>query len=152
MMTERIMGEFTCAKCGAKFSRLYNPRSRKPEVCDECQHKKKIERDRRRRGDLKPSGPHYIVKKCRRCGKEFRQSAKVHLNHDTTFTDYSYCENCRRRNALAARSCDSRWAAIGGHGGLDFETAGTARMRKYRAKVISYKPTNQRTNKPTNQP
>ena len=81
-----------------------------------------------------PSGPRCIVKTCRRCGKKFKQSAKVHLNCTTSFTLHSYCENCRRRNALAARSCDSRWAAIGGHGGLDFETAGTARMRKYRSK------------------
>lgn len=136
MATERIMGEFTCVECGAKFSRLYNPRSHKPGICDACQRKKKVERDRRRRAEMRDERPHYIVKKCRRCGNEFRQSARVGFYNkaDTTcFIMHSYCENCRRRNALASRSCDTRWAAIGGHGGLDFETAGTARMRKYRS-------------------
>lgn len=120
MAKERVMGEFTCVECGAKFSRFYNPRSHKPGICDECQHKKKVERDRRRRAEMRDEHPRCIVKKCRRCGKVFEQDARPSLYAISAASDgyvlRSYCKSCAWVMKRAARACDSRYAEVGGHG------------------------------------
>ena len=120
MAKERVMGEFTCVECGAKFSRLYNPRSHKPKFCDACQHKKKVERDRRRRAEMRDEHPRCIVKKCRRCGKMFEQEARPSLYAISAASDgyvlRSYCKSCAWVMKRAARACDPRYAEVGGHG------------------------------------
>lgn len=120
MAKERVMGEFTCVECGAKFSRFYNPRSHKPGICDECQHKKKVERDRRRRAEMRDEHPRCIVKKCRRCGKMFEQEARPSLYAISAASDgyvlRSYCKSCAWVMKRAARACDPRYAEVGGHG------------------------------------
>ena len=120
MARERVMGEFTCVECGAKFSRFYNPRSHKPGICDECQHKKKVERDRRRRAEMRDEHPRCIVKKCRRCGKMFEQEARPSLYAISAASDgyvlRSYCKSCAWVMKRAARACDPRYAEVGGHG------------------------------------
>ena len=122
MARERVMGEFTCVECGAKFSRFYNPRSHKPGICDECQHKKKVERDRRRRAEMRDEHPRCIVKKCRRCGKMFEQEARPSLYAISAASDgyvlRSYCKSCAWVMKRAARACDPRYSGVGGHGDI----------------------------------
>ena len=126
MATERIMGEFTCVECGAKFSRFYNPRSHKPGICDECQHKKKVERDRRRRAEMRDEHPRCIVKKCRRCGRVFEDKRLKPYKMPTSdegYVEHRYCPSCRWAQKRAARACDSRYVGVGGHGDvLEYRT------------------------------
>lgn len=61
-----------------------------------------------------------VVRKCRRCGKEFEQRLRPKLNTISASAEgyvlHSYCEHCRSVNRERFRACDPRYAGVGGHG------------------------------------
>lgn len=61
-----------------------------------------------------------IVRRCRRCGREFSQRVKPRVGVVSIASDAyvlrSYCPRCTWMQARAARECDPRWVTVGGHG------------------------------------
>ena len=61
-----------------------------------------------------------IVRKFRRCGKEFEQMLRPKLNTISASSDgyvlHSFCERCRNDNRRHYHECDPRYAGVGGHG------------------------------------
>lgn len=74
-----------------------------------------------------------VVRKCRRCRKEFEQRLRPKENTISAATDgyvlHSYCERCRSENRRHFRECDPRYGGVGGHGTVFPESPAVARNR-----------------------
>ena len=130
-----MLVEFTCERCGAKFTRERDRRGGKPpRVCEACKAARRHDymaafkdRERKRkqaeemfmRAAARPVNPAKIVKKCRRCGKVFedkRLRPYKMPNSDEGFVEHRYCPSCSWKMKRAARACDPRYVGVGGHG------------------------------------
>ena len=62
-----------------------------------------------------------IVKKCRRCGREFEEKRlspiKVQASNES-YVEHRYCPSCSWKMKRAARACDPRYSGVGGHGDI----------------------------------
>lgn len=68
-----------------------------------------------------------IVRKCRKCGQPFEQTARPHLYKvsasSSPYVMRSYCPPCTSLISRAARLCDPRYVGVGGHGDvLEYRT------------------------------
>ena len=61
-----------------------------------------------------------IVRKCRKCGQPFEQTARPHRYKVAASSSHyvmrSYCPSCASLISHAARACDPRYLHLGGHG------------------------------------
>jgi len=121
--------EFVCEMCGAKFEHDWKRRGgNRPRFGAACkaerrqasnQRAHKIRAEKRKAERAEAAKSNKIVRRCRRCGKMFEQTARPRLLTIQVATDAyvlrSYCKSCSWAMQRAARACDSRYVGVGGH-------------------------------------
>ena len=143
--------EYFCERCGKKVSReILRRGNQPPRVCEACQKERKREymrrydelrKDRRaayrkeykwRCALAKPpkfdgwgtvaKRPKMIVRRCRRCGREFAQRGDIPVGSaDHNYTLHSWCSDCRAVMRKRARAASQRWAGVPGHETLEVQ-------------------------------
>lgn len=123
---EAVTMEFTCKTCGAKFTREWNGHVPVPSRCEKCKRETALECGRKwhaaKRAERKKArAENKVVKRCRRCGREFEERSLAPYkicNSDEGYVEHRYCPSCRWTQKRAAHLCDPRYVAVGGHGGF----------------------------------
>ena len=120
--------EVTCEQCGARFTRERDSKKGgRFRLCDACKHERKLACQReankavsaKRKAD-RAAASAKVVKKCRRCGRTFveRPMPKRTCSSLSALYSHRYCPSCTWAMKRAMRSCDPRFAGVGGHGDI----------------------------------
>ena len=115
--------EFTCKTCGAKFTREWSGRPPMPRRCETCKRETARESNSRWKAEQtakrkKARANNTVMKKCHRCGRMFEERpipSTTISAADSTYFSHRYCPSCTWSMKRAARSCDTRFANVGGH-------------------------------------